>query len=327
MVQRQLFEKYRAKREAGTRDFFEHGHLRLDKTLKAGRPAIRRDCNLECIFCHEDQFVGRTGRVAATNDFFVEKTRLLSDITSKKMEVHFAGNGEPLVTGSELVELVDRFSKMEEIKKVKLTTNGLLLGRMAVDLYNAGLASANVSICSLNQDEYKMLTRVNGLEEVLYGIEVAVKSGMNVKINCPVTQTLAIRIGEYLKLSKNLGTALKLFPLIDTKDTEKLFQELKTRMIGQSTERYDYSYPYEGTVLLVDGAVVDIKDTNLNHCKNQGCTVRARCMGGCRYHIRLGVDGVLQPCPSVKTTNLVDLTDPTVTREQITEALREGGKL
>jgi len=56
------------------------------------------------------------------------------------------------------------------------------------------------------------------------------------------------------------------------------------------------------------------------------CDYRQKCLEGCRYSIRISQDGHLHPC-GVKKTNVISLLDKEVTNEQITNCLREGGKI
>ena len=90
--------------------------------------------------------------------------------------------GEPLVR-AQLHKLVDVITKMDRVKKMSLTTNGILLTRQIDDLFKAGLRSVNISLDALDDESFREATRRPGLQKVLDGIQAATALGMRVKIN------------------------------------------------------------------------------------------------------------------------------------------------
>jgi cyclic pyranopterin phosphate synthase len=69
-----------------------------------------------------------------------------------------------------------------------MTTNGLLLNRLARPLADAGLQRVNVSIDTLNPDKFRTLTRWGDVEDVWAGIEAAEAAGLRVKLNAVVVR-------------------------------------------------------------------------------------------------------------------------------------------
>jgi cyclic pyranopterin phosphate synthase len=70
-----------------------------------------------------------------------------------------------------------------------MTTNGLLLSRLAARLAEAGLKRVNVSLDTLNPEKFKRLTRWGKLEDVWNGIRAAEQAGLTpVKINAVVVK-------------------------------------------------------------------------------------------------------------------------------------------
>jgi cyclic pyranopterin phosphate synthase len=95
--------------------------------------------------------------------------------------------GEPLVRSgvSRLIEMIARIGTVDDIS---LTTNGLLLVRYAAELKAAGLRRVNVSLDTLKQDKFELISRSKSkLGDVLEGIEAAKSVGLNpVKLNMVV---------------------------------------------------------------------------------------------------------------------------------------------
>jgi cyclic pyranopterin phosphate synthase len=68
-----------------------------------------------------------------------------------------------------------------------MTSNALLLGRFARDLYLAGLRGLNLSLDSLDRETFHRITRRDFLRETLQGIDAAYDLGFRpLKINCVV---------------------------------------------------------------------------------------------------------------------------------------------
>jgi cyclic pyranopterin phosphate synthase len=91
--------------------------------------------------------------------------------------------GEPLLR-RDLPRLVRMLAAIPGIKDVGLTTNGLLLAQQAQALYDAGLRRINISVDTLDPLRFREVSRRDGLEQVLSGIEAAQRAGFTpIKIN------------------------------------------------------------------------------------------------------------------------------------------------
>jgi len=84
--------------------------------------------------------------------------------------------GEPLVRKG-IVELVGMLAQIEGIKDFGLTTNGILLDEFALLLKNAGIHRLNISLDTMDPDQFAHITRGGDIKAVLKGIEAAVKAG------------------------------------------------------------------------------------------------------------------------------------------------------
>ncbi len=111
--------------------------------------------------------------------------------------------GEPLVRKG-VVGLVERIVQTPSIEEVSLTTNGILLPSFAYDLKQAGLSRINISLDSLDPDQYHAITRRGDLTDVFAGIKAAVKAGFNpVKLNTVVVRELNQDLYKFAQLSQN----------------------------------------------------------------------------------------------------------------------------
>ena len=98
--------------------------------------------------------------------------------------------GEPLVRRN-LSTLIAKLVAIPGIDDIALTTNGVLLGGMAQELYDAGLRRLNVHLDTLDRARFERITRRDELDKVLSGLEIARKVGFGpIKINAVAVKNL-----------------------------------------------------------------------------------------------------------------------------------------
>ena len=90
--------------------------------------------------------------------------------------------GEPLVRKG-CVDLIRGIRAIPGVETITMTTNGVLLRTYAASLKEAGLDGLNVSLDTLDFEEFASLAGRQNLKEVLDGIQAAKEMGLPVKIN------------------------------------------------------------------------------------------------------------------------------------------------
>jgi cyclic pyranopterin phosphate synthase len=126
------------------------------------------------------EWLGRTEILS-----FEEITRLVGVLARLGVdEVRLTG-GEPLVR-RDLPVLVGMLARTDGVRDLSLTTNGVLLDRLARPLVEAGLQRLNVSLDSLNHVRFAEITRRDALDSVLRGLEEAERYPelRPIKVNC-----------------------------------------------------------------------------------------------------------------------------------------------
>ena len=94
--------------------------------------------------------------------------------------------GEPLIR-RDILKLVGSLASLPWLDELTMTSNGVMLPKMAQPLKDAGLARINISIDSLKPERFKALTRVGELDEVLAGIRAAGAAGFQrIKLNAVI---------------------------------------------------------------------------------------------------------------------------------------------
>jgi cyclic pyranopterin phosphate synthase len=114
-------------------------------------------------------------------DEITEFTRVAVGMGINKIRIT---GGEPLVRKG-LVTLVGMLAAISGIDDLSMTTNGILLDKYALQLAEAGLKRVNISLDTINPDQFSFITRGGNLYDVLNGIEAAKRARLlPVKINC-----------------------------------------------------------------------------------------------------------------------------------------------
>ena len=132
------------------------------------RISVTDKCNFRCVYCMPAEGLPWLPRADILT--FEEITRIARVAVSLGIEQIRLTGGEPLVR-RDLPDLVAMLHAIPGLRSLSLTTNGVLLGRLAGPLAEAGLTRINVSLDSLARDKFAQLTRRDALEQVLAGLE------------------------------------------------------------------------------------------------------------------------------------------------------------
>jgi len=163
------------------------------------RISVTDRCNLRCTYCMPAEGIKLIDHSSVlTFEEIASFTRTAVGMGVNKVRIT---GGEPLVRKG-ICSLVRMLAEIEGIEDLSMTTNGILLGKYAKELKDAGLHRINVSLDTVNRDKYKEITRGGNVEEVLDGIKAAFDAGLKpVKINCVVSKSIeepdAVEVKEF----------------------------------------------------------------------------------------------------------------------------------
>jgi cyclic pyranopterin phosphate synthase len=148
------------------------------------RISVTDRCNFRCTFCMPAEGLAWLPRAEILS--FEELTRLLSLFVHLGVRSLKITGGEPTVR-ADLPKLVTMFREVGPELDISITTNGLLLDRLAQPLADAGVDRATVSFHSLKPHRFEEMTRRDALDKVLRGLKAASAAGLSpIKINCVV---------------------------------------------------------------------------------------------------------------------------------------------
>lgn len=236
---------------------------RLGRPLQDLRISVIDRCNFRCTYCMPREIFGK--------DFsFLPKDQLLSFEEIERLAKLFVQlgvrkirltGGEPLLR-RDIATLIEKLAAIDGLEDIGLTTNGMLLGKMAKSLKQAGLERVNVSLDALDDKVFQSIND-SGIptKKILDSIEQARKAGLSVKVNMVVKkgmndqqvipmakyfkeQEIPLRYIEFMDVGQTNGWD---FSQVITK--KQLFEQLShhfelepvdSAYIGEVAKRYRY---------------------------------------------------------------------------------------
>lgn len=152
---------------------------RYGRVINYLRISVTDRCNLRCCYCMPEgvQDVGMKNILTFEEIWEIVRTGVSLGIT----HIRITG-GEPLVRKG-CVDLIRGIREIPGVETITMTTNGVLLGNYGKQLKEAGVDGVNISLDTLDPEEFYKITGKRELQEVLAGIRAAKTAGLPVKLN------------------------------------------------------------------------------------------------------------------------------------------------
>ena len=141
------------------------------------RISLTDNCNLRCSYCMPE------GKISDIHYLPVEivlkcvESAVCLGITNFRLT-----GGEPLIY-PDIEKLITKIRNLSGVNFIGITTNGVFLSEKADVLKMAGTDSINVSLDTVDSDEFRKITGRNCLKNVIDGIDAALDSRIKLKIN------------------------------------------------------------------------------------------------------------------------------------------------
>lgn len=152
---------------------------RYGRVINYLRISVTDRCNLRCCYCMPEgvQDVGMKNILTFEEIWEIVRAGVSLGIT----HIRITG-GEPLVRKG-CVDLIRGIREIPGVETITMTTNGVLLGNYGKQLKEAGVDGVNISLDTLDPEEFYKITGKRELQEVLAGIRAAKTAGLPVKLN------------------------------------------------------------------------------------------------------------------------------------------------
>lgn len=150
------------------------GYLRLSLT---------KSCAMRCLYCRPATLENSRENYLRTNEITSLVKWLAEHYGLKKVRIT---GGDP-TNRPDLISIIESLSNIHGINDLAMSTHGLTLHAKAKDYAAAGLRRINVSLDSLQPKRFANITGVDGLSQVLKGLEAARTAGLTpIRINTVV---------------------------------------------------------------------------------------------------------------------------------------------
>ncbi|KAB0264386.1 GTP 3',8-cyclase MoaA [Microvirga brassicacearum] len=152
------------------------------RTITYLRVSVTDRCDFRCVYCMSEHMTFLPKSDLLTLE---ELDRVCSVFVANGVRKLRITGGEPLVRRDimSLFRSLSRHLKTGDLDELTLTTNGSQLARYASELADCGVRRINVSVDTLDPEEFHQITRWGDLDKVLAGIDAAQAAGLKVKIN------------------------------------------------------------------------------------------------------------------------------------------------
>lgn len=158
---------------------------RFGRNLHYLRISLTDHCNLRCVYCMPEDMTFKPTADLIQDDELRMLVQLFATLGFDKIRLT---GGEPTVR-SNIVQIVRDITATPGIRSVSMTTNGVLLNKLAQPLATAGLERVNISLDTLNPQKFRRITRWGNFEQVWEGIQASEAAGLTpIKINAVIVR-------------------------------------------------------------------------------------------------------------------------------------------
>ena len=261
------------------------------------RISVTGRCNLRCGYCMprgeteepagdilgSDEIVLAAGAAARTGIKYIRLT-----------------GGEPLLR-EDICDLVKRICAIDKIETVSMTTNGIFLEEYSERLAAAGLSGVNVSLDTLDDGRFALITGtenrtecgVSGPRRILAGIDEAIRDGLQVKINCVLTDINRDEWADLCLLARDRNADVRFIELMPVGCAKGLKGVSNRELEAKVRERFGEPEPvFEKRG---NGPAVYLKFAGFKGCIGFISAICDRFCSSCN-RIRLTSAGILKPC-------------------------------
>jgi cyclic pyranopterin phosphate synthase len=285
---------------------------RFGRTINYLRISLTDHCNLRCVYCMP--LKGLTFAPSAELLQAEEIELVVRAAVSVGFRKFRLTGGEPTLR-SDLVDITRRIASVEGVSDLSMTTNAILLPKLARPLKDAGMTRLNIHVDTLDPERLKRLMRFSSKDEIEAGIEAAERAGFTpIKLNCVVTRDFNeldvvdlvkraidhdwhVRFIELMPLGGGEPSRVALANYVPTKETKARIEEALGPLVplavtNASDESRNYRFEHGR------GVVGFISPVSEPYCG--GCN-RMRLTADGRFHLCLLNDDEMDVKKAIRT--------------------------
>lgn len=276
--------------ETGKKNLLVDTHHR---PVEYARIAVTSRCNLRCTYCmREGHEQHDTSTPSLTKEEIGKVIEVLADLGISK--IRFTG-GEPLLR-RDIVELVRQAKNTPGIRKVTMTSNGLLIDRYLQELLDAGLDAINISIDTLDSERYREITRRDEFDRARKNLSKLLETdALTVKINVVMMRGInSDEITRFVDLTRDNPVTVR-FMELQPFDDHQIWRTGKFLGADKILKMLRDLYP---GLVAAEGSSTEFFGFSLRGCKGSFAIIPAFTRNFCSRcnRIRITSDGKVISC-------------------------------
>ena len=182
----------------------------LGRRIDYLRISITDRCNMRCRYCMPDGISAVGHGDVLRYEEIVEICRAALHVGITKFKVT---GGEPFVRKG-AVGFIRELRSLPGVESVTVTTNGWLLPQVLPELRSIGIDGVNISLDSLDRAQYRAITGVDVLPEVLQAVRQCAASGLPTKINAVLLADTKEQLAPLARLAEELPVDVRFIELM-----------------------------------------------------------------------------------------------------------------
>lgn len=171
------------------------------------RLAVTDRCNLRCQYCMPAKGIDIVDRKELlTYKEMYRIVRVLSELGVNKVRLT---GGEPFVR-KDFISFLEKLNYNKKLKEINITTNGALISNHIAKLETLNIKNINLSLDSLQAENFKKITRRDVFKEVYKTLESLEKSSLNLKLNVVIQSGINTNeIKDFIELTRNKNLTVR----------------------------------------------------------------------------------------------------------------------
>ena len=207
---------------------------RFGRTINYMRISVTDRCNLRCRYCMPDGIESIPMGDLLT---YEEIAFVCAQAVSLGIDRFRITGGEPLVRKG-CTALVAMLKKIPGLRQISMTTNGVLLQEYLAGLLDAGLDAVNISLDSLDREQYRAVTGRDELDRMLASVRLAAGK-LPVRINCVIYSGInGDAPAELAALARDLPVDVRFIELMPIGAGKDLQPVANADVLSMIEERY-----------------------------------------------------------------------------------------
>ncbi len=262
-----------------------HNYLRISLTDA---------CNFRCFYCMPNEDVSCTpnAQLMQPDEILMIAKQFVSMGVDK---IRLTG-GEPLVR-KEAREIIDELSKLPV--ELCLTSNGALIHLFQDCLLQSSIRSINISLDTLEEDKFQVLTKRTHFKQVLDNIEWLLENDFSVKVNAVLIKGMNDNeINDFIELTRYKKLHIRFIEFMPFTDNSWQDDRLvsQQQILNTAQEKYD-------VIKLQDEQNATAKKYKAVGCEGTFAIISTMTNPFCDScnRIRLTADGKIKNCLFSKT--------------------------